>query len=67
MLAVSGELNLTIGGIPVRPEMNLEAALQPRMVMGTFAPAWQPSLTPQQRHRRSLYVLRLRGLRDPAV
>jgi hypothetical protein len=33
--------------------------------MGTFAAAWQASPKPQQRHRRSLYVLRLRGLRDP--
>jgi hypothetical protein len=65
MLAVSGELNRTVGGIPVRPEMNLEAALQPRQVMGTFAEAWQPSPRPEQRHRRSLYALRLRGLRDP--
>ena len=65
MLAISGELNRNLGGIPVRPEMNLEAALQPRMVMGTFAEAWQPSILPQQRHRRSLYALRLRGQRDP--
>jgi hypothetical protein len=65
MLSVSGELNATLGGIPNRPEMNLEAAMQPRMVMGTFAEAWQPSPLPQQRHRRSLYALRLRGHRDP--
>ena len=65
MLSVSGELNRQLGGIPVRPEMNLEAALQPRMVMGTFAEAWQPSALPAQRHRRSIYALRLRGQRDP--
>ncbi|QGJ71353.1 Planctomycete cytochrome C [Planctomycetales bacterium 10988] len=65
MLAVSGELNLEIGGIPVRPEINMEAALQPRMVMGTFAEAWQPSILPEDRHRRSIYCLKLRGLRDP--
>jgi hypothetical protein len=65
LLAVSGELNPVIGGIPVCPEMNWEAALQPRMVMGTFAEAWQPSPRPEQRHRRSLYALRLRGQRDP--
>ena len=64
-LAVSGELNRTLGGVPVRPEMNLEAAMQPRMVMGTFAEAWQPSPSPSDRHRRSLYALKLRGLRDP--
>jgi hypothetical protein len=65
MLAVSGELSREMGGIPVRPEMNLEAALQPRQVMGTFAPAWQPSPLPSQRHRRSIYALQIRGLRDP--
>ncbi len=64
-LAVSGELNRTLGGVPVRPEMNREAALQPRQVMGTFAEAWQPSPTPGQRHRRSLYALKLRGQLDP--
>ncbi len=65
MLWASGELNPAVGGIPVRPEMNPEVALQPRQVMGTFAAAWQPSPRPEQRHRRSLYALRLRGLRDP--
>lgn len=65
ILAVSGELNRQLGGIPIRPEMNLDAALQPRQVMGTFAEAWQPSRSPEQRHRRSLYVLQIRGQRDP--
>lgn len=65
MLRSSGELNFALGGIPARPEMNLEAALQPRQVMGTFAEAWQPSRLPEQRHRRSLYALKIRGQRDP--
>ncbi len=65
MLAVSGELNLEVGGLPVRPEINLEAALQPRQIMGTYAPAYQPSRLPEQRHRRSLYAVRIRGLRNP--
>lgn len=67
ILRVTGELNLAVGGIPIRPELNPEVALQPRQVMGTFAPAWQPSPTPRQRHRRSIYALKLRGLRDPAL
>jgi len=67
MLAVSGELNPSIGGVPCRPEIHPEAALQPRQVMGTFAEAWQPSPRPADRHRRSLYALRLRGLRDPLL
>jgi hypothetical protein len=65
MLATTGELNPAIGGIPNRPEINLEVALQPRQVMGTFAAAWVPNERPEHRHRRSLYALRLRGLRDP--
>ena len=65
MLTVTGELNPTLGGIPNRPEINLEAALQPRQVMGTFAAAWTPNPLPSQRHRRSLYALKIRGLPDP--
>ncbi len=65
MLSATAELNATIGGIPNRPEINPEAALQPRQVMGTFASAWIPNPLPQQRHRRSLYSLKLRGLTDP--
>jgi mono/diheme cytochrome c family protein len=64
-LAITGELNRTLGGIPNRPEINLEVALQPRQVMGTFAAAWVPNPLPEQRHRRSLYQLKLRGLLDP--
>src|SRR5688572_15351886 len=47
--------------------MNVEAALQPRQVMGTFAAAWTPNPRPEQRNRRSLYALKLRGLSDPAM
>ncbi len=65
MLKFSGELNSAVGGIPVRPQMNLDVALQPRQVMGTFAEAWQPSPLPETRHRRSIYALKIRGLRDP--
>ena len=67
MLAASGELNLTVGGVPVRPEIHPDVALQPRQVMGTFAPAWEPSPRPEQRHRRTLYALKLRGVRDPLL
>ncbi|MEO1979773.1 MAG: DUF1553 domain-containing protein [Fuerstiella sp.] len=67
MLAVSGELNPAIGGIPIRPDMNLEAALQPRMIMGTFAPSYVPNPKPEDRNRRSVYALKLRGHRDPMM
>ena len=67
MLRVTGEWNPTLGGIPVRPEINREVALQPRMVMGTFAPAWVPNPKPSQRHRRSIYAMKFRGLVDPMM
>ncbi len=67
MLAASDELNREMGGIPCRPIINQEAALQPRMVMGTFAAAWQPNPLPKDRNRRSIYALRLRGLSDPLM
>jgi hypothetical protein len=67
MLMATGELNPAVGGIPNRPEINAEVALQPRQVMGTFAAAWVPNPRPEERHRRSLYALKLRGLGDPAM
>ena len=67
MLAASGELNRAVGGVPMRPEIHPDVALQPRQVMGTFAPAWEPSPRPEQRHRRTLYALKLRGVRDPLL
>ena len=67
MLAASGELNPAVGGIPVRPEIHPAVGLQPRQVMGTFAPAWEPSPRRDQRHRRTLYALKLRGVRDPLL
>lgn len=67
MLVATGELNPTLGGIPIRPEVNLEAALQPRQVMGTFAAAWTANPRPEQRNRRSIYALKLRGLSDPLM
>ena len=65
MLAVSGELNLDMGGIPARPDMNLEAALQPRLIMGTYAPSYVPNPKPAQRNRRTIYAHKARGQRDP--
>lgn len=67
MLFVSGELNLEMGGIPIRPEINREVALQPRHTMGSVAPAYQPSPRPEDRNRRSIYALKLRNLPDPML
>ncbi len=65
LLAVSGELNREFGGPGIFPEINWEVALQPRHVMGSVAPAYQPSPRPEQRNRRMLYAFRYRTLSDP--
>ncbi|MCH2178686.1 MAG: PSD1 and planctomycete cytochrome C domain-containing protein [Mariniblastus sp.] len=67
LLSASGELSDQVGGLPSRPEINLEVALAPRMVQFSLAPAYQPSRTPQGRNRRSLYAYRVRGLADPIM
>lgn len=67
MLFVSGELHDAMGGLPVKPEINMEVALQPRHLMGSISPAYQPSRTPEQRNRRSIYTYRYRGLPDPML
>lgn len=65
MLRITGELNPEQGGLPIKPEMNMEVALQPRMIQFSLAPAYQPSPTPEQRNRRSIYAYRVRGLANP--
>ena len=65
MLKITGELNPNGGGVPIMPEMNMEVALQPRMIQFSIAPAYQPSRTPEERNRRSIYAYRVRGLADP--
>jgi hypothetical protein len=67
MLLISGELNLEMGGIPIRPEIPLEVALQPRHTMGSVAPAYQPSRTPAERNRRSIYAERKRAVENPML
>ncbi len=65
MLAITGELNRSQGGLPAMPEINMEVALQPRMIQFSIAPAYQPSRKPAQRNRRSIYAYRVRGQADP--
>lgn len=65
MLKITGELNTEMGGIPVMPEINMEVALQPRMIQFSIAPAHQPFDTPEKRNRRSVYAYRVRGQADP--
>jgi len=65
MLRATGELNPDVGGLPVMPEINMEVALAPRMIQFSLAPAYQPSPTPKQRNRRTIYAYRVRGQADP--
>lgn len=65
MLFCSGELNRDVGGIPCKPDINMEVAMQPRQIMGGTASVYEPDPQPQTRNRRSIYAVRLRGLRDP--
>ncbi len=67
LLALSGECNREQGGPGTFPEINWEVALQPRHIMGSVAPAYQPSPTPRQRNRRTLYAFRYRTLADPLL
>ncbi|MCM2373011.1 PSD1 and planctomycete cytochrome C domain-containing protein [Aporhodopirellula aestuarii] len=67
MLAMTGELNLEAGGLPISSEINMEVALQPRMIQFSLAPAYQPSRLPEQRNRRSIYAYRVRGQADPML
>ena len=64
-LAITGELEEARGGFPINPEINMEVALQPRMIQFSLAPAYQPDPTPQQRNRRTIYAYRVRGMADP--
>ncbi len=65
LLVATGELNREMGGLPVMPEINMEVALQPRMIQFSIAPAHQPSRTPAVRNRRTIYAYRVRGQADP--
>jgi hypothetical protein len=65
ILTATGELVHCDGGLPVMPEINMEVALQPRMIQFSLAPAYQPSPTPQLRNRRTIYAYQVRGQADP--
>jgi mono/diheme cytochrome c family protein len=67
LLAVTGELNPAEGGPPAYPEIHWDVALQPRHVMGSVGPAYQPDPRPEQRHRPTLYAVRIRTLADPLL
>ena len=51
----------------VFPEINWEVAFQPRHIMGSVAPAYQPSRTPAERNRRTRRFVRIPRLRRAAT
>jgi hypothetical protein len=65
MLFASGELNPQAGGPPARPQMNWDAAQSPVTLMPGPDIPYRPSLTPDERNRRSIYALHMRSRRDP--
>ena len=65
LLSVTGELRDSKGGLPIKPEINMEVALQPRMIQFSLAPAYQPDSTPEKRNRRTIYAYRVRGMANP--
>ena len=67
LLKITGELNPEMGGPGVFPEINEEVAMQPRHIMGSVAPAYQPSPRPEQRNRRTIYCFRIRTLANPML
>jgi hypothetical protein len=67
LLMAAGELNFTAGGPPVFPEINADLVTQPRLIMGTVAPAWEASLTKAERNRRTIYTFQQRSLINPLV
>ena len=66
-LVATNELHTEAGGLPVMPEINMEVALQPRMIQFSLAPAYQPSPKPEMRNRRTIYAYRVRGMADPML
>ena len=67
ILAAAGELNLESGGPGVYPEINEDVARQPQHRMGSLAPAYRPSPTRRERHRRTIYTFQQRSQMDPLI
>jgi hypothetical protein len=67
LLLVAGELNLEMGGPGTFPELNADLVAQPRLIMGTVAPAWEASPERAERNRRTIYTFQQRSLINPLV
>ncbi|HZO53415.1 MAG TPA: PSD1 and planctomycete cytochrome C domain-containing protein [Bryobacteraceae bacterium] len=67
ILAVSGELSLSVGGPGTFPQINDDVARQPRHAMGSLQPLYRASARKSDRHRRSIYSFQQRSLVDPMI
>jgi hypothetical protein len=67
LLLASGELNATLGGPPTHDQINWQAAVSKRRVQGGSDMLHRPSPRRVDRHRRSIYLQRKRGLADPML
>ena len=67
ILAVSGQLSADAGGPGTFPEIHEDVANQPRLIMGTLAPPYEPSPLRAQRNRRTVYTYQKRGIGDPMM
>ena len=66
-LEIAGELSEERGGPGTMAEINDDVATQPRLIMGTLSPVWQPSPKKAERNRRSVYLYQKRGIPDPLL
>ncbi len=67
ILATSGELSTEAGGPGTFPEIHVDVANQPRLIMGALGPPYEPSPKRSQRNRRTVYTYQKRGIGDPMM
>jgi len=67
LLAVAGELSPSNGGPGTNPQINRDAAEQPRFTMGGLGPPYYEDSTKSGRNRRSVYSFQQRSMIDPMI
>ena len=67
MLAVAGELSLSMGGPGTNPQISRDAAEQPRFTQGGLRPPYYEEGRRADRNRRSVYSFQQRSLIDPMI
>lgn len=67
LLQASGELNLELGGIPARPQMQWDAAQMAVNVQSGIDLPHRPDRTSEQRNKRTVMTRHQRSRRDPLL